>query len=144
MLFIPTCPTTQSLILFLLFFFLFVCFHWQQQEIIDVFAIAMQEAKALSPTFEAMFVPLDVPQWVTFYDLEQEAEYYYNPATNESQWERPEDEQPPVRLWQSKWQPMFDIQSLNYSLSHPIGFTDHVQIVANITKSNSVCQSFGH
>ena len=97
--------------LFLLFSFLFVCFHWQQQEIIDVFAIAMQEAKALSPTFEAMFVPLDVPQWVTFYDLEQEAEYYYNPATNESQWERPEDEQPPVRLWQSTWQPMFDIQS---------------------------------
>jgi hypothetical protein len=75
-----------------------------------MFSIAMNEAKTFSSSFEQLFLPLHVPQWVTFYDTYQEAEYYYNPATDESVWERPEDDSP-VRLWNEQWQPIFDTQS---------------------------------
>ena len=79
-----------------------------------MFSIAMTAAEEISPSFHQLFLPLNVPQWVTFYDTEQESEYYYNPATYESVWDKPETNEPPIRLWNNVWQPMFDIHSQNW------------------------------
>ena len=76
-----------------------------------MFSIAMNAANILSTDFHDIFLPLSIAQWVTFYDTEQEAQYYYNPATNESTWDKPDEDATEIRLWKNIWQPMFDLQS---------------------------------
>ncbi len=81
---------------------------------LDVFELALSEARRLHPELEQLFLPLHVSQAVSFYDPTYEAEYYFNPATGESSWEAPTvpaDAPGGMRLWADRWQPIFDLGS---------------------------------